>query len=923
MAAAGSGNAENGGASLISEIGDNRMRRGRGSFSSSSSSSVSSASDVDAHSLSSAQDSVASTLSEPEVMPSNGGGMGSSDSLGNGVGAAARGKPHKRALSDDAPRVVEQETPSTGQQLRKACDLCTKRKRKCNGQHPCSQCIETGVRNQCIYSPRLKSGRKKKVRIDGVLYDEGTYGGELALTGGGAGGGGRRHTVDPSAGLFSASAAVGLAGHVENFFLATYLRDFNRIVPLTTESSVTEGMLEVLSPAVSSRGLATANPIKQSESRRQAKLAVFWGVVAMGSRILGASDEATARYLGLMRNALRECFDCNDKEVVQAYLLLSTVETMRGNKAAGKRYLDHAHTMHNGNAMGPEGQLLKDRSEQDESLDLVFQIYDQPDGAVCGLNRSAAVGGEWMRDPRTANGSPSSAVDQMIAQAMAPPSESHSSPLKALKYLSTACGLSSEVFDPTNKCTTVKQYLGEMDSALKGAHSLFVATDLGECITGVMMVKIWGGVTVLMRSWGKLEDREIGLAQVEEGVGYALTRPGLFTFPMWWHALHCAAVTLAHFGRGDTYMRLRETFNKNTFPGTEMPSIDAYSPGSICPNLGGSCAKLGYWLQVRGSMCTEPEWKPHFANGKLSEASENAAYAAALDRSSKCDMKPNGKEVFASTGAPDHPPPTPMSGADLVDGSPLRAALDAGLSEIGAQLDDLSNLEMLGSTDLDLDLSAPLGADFDISQLIQEPENAEFEANGRFVVSEAANGGGAVHADREASQEACHANVAAGVATAVAAAAAGSGKSPVLPSPVAVPAFAAAPKVGSVANAMQIPRNLVASRGRAENAAGGGARGAVVVGELARTPSFGISGPAAVSSMLRMGGEGVPSAMASSGGDLSRQSSLDINTIMQMVNSDEELKQNEGGTPDAIDNALEYGDGPAKEIFGVDLSYTE
>lgn len=163
----------------------------------------------------------------------------------------------------------------------------------------------------------------------------------------------------------------------------------------------------------------------------------------------------------------------------------------RGNEAAGKRYLDHAHTMHNGNAMGPEGKLLRDRSEQDESLDLVFQIYDQPDGCVSGFNRSAAVG-DWRRNsssslsstsssPPTAGagagaglggggmtaGEPSSAVDQMIAQAMAPPSDSQSSPLKALKYLSTACGLSSEVFDPTNKCVTVKQYLGEMDAALK------------------------------------------------------------------------------------------------------------------------------------------------------------------------------------------------------------------------------------------------------------------------------------------------------------------------------------------------------------------------------------------------------------------------------------------------------------------------
>lgn len=103
--------------------------------------------------------------------------------------------------------------------------------------------------------------------------------------------------------------------------------------------------------------------------------------------------------------------------------------------------------------------------------------------------------------------------------------------------------------------------------------------------------------------------------------------------------------------------------SRSTFPGTEMPSIETYSPGSICPQLDGSCAKLGYWFQVRGTMCTEPEWKPQFANGKLSEASENAAYAAALDRGNKCDVNPmmssgmsNG--MFAPPGVPDQPPPS-------------------------------------------------------------------------------------------------------------------------------------------------------------------------------------------------------------------------------------------------------------------------
>ena len=156
-----------------------------------------------------------------------------------------------------------------------------------------------------------------------MLLDEGTFynGGvppEFALVPNPAGRGSvpsvAGYSIDGGAGRFSASGAVGFAGHMENFFLAAYLRDFNRMMPLTSESSVTEGMLEVLSPAVSLRGLAATSPIKQPESRRQAKLAVFWGVVAMGSRILGASDDATARYLMLMRTSLRECFDCNDKE---------------------------------------------------------------------------------------------------------------------------------------------------------------------------------------------------------------------------------------------------------------------------------------------------------------------------------------------------------------------------------------------------------------------------------------------------------------------------------------------------------------------------------------------------------------------------------------------------------------------------------
>lgn len=39
-----------------------------------------------------------------------------------------------------------------------------------------------------------------------------------------------------------------------------------------------------------------------------------------------------------------------------------------------------------------------------------------------------------------------------------------------------------------------------------------------------------------------------------------------------------------------------------------------------------------------------------------------------------------------------------------------------------------------------------------------------------------------------------------------------------------------------------------------------------------------------------------------------------------MASSDEELKEMKGESEDAMDAALAFGDGPAKELFGVELS---
>ncbi|CAM9201920.1 unnamed protein product, partial [Choristocarpus tenellus] len=100
-------------------------------------------------------------------------------------------------------------------------------------------------------------------------------------------------------------------------------------------------------------------------------------------------------------------------------------------------------------------------------------------------------------------------------------------------------------------------------SPTQGANSVFNRTNLSECITGIVTVKVWGGVTMVSKMCGKKDGDEVpGLEQVENGLEYALTRPGLMTFPLWWHAMHSGATVLAHYGRNNAYNRLREVYNK-------------------------------------------------------------------------------------------------------------------------------------------------------------------------------------------------------------------------------------------------------------------------------------------------------------------------------------------------------------------------
>lgn len=89
-------------------------------------------------------------------------------------------------------------------------------------------------------------------------------------------------------------------------------------------------------------------------------------------------------------------------------------------------------------------------------------------------------------------------------------------------------------------------------------------------------------------------------------------------------------------------------------------------------------------------------------------------------------------------------------------------------------------------------------------------------------------------------------------------------------------------------------------------------------GSLSREISNMFSGGGALSREVSFASKA--GSQVQGGEPLTYQSSLDINTIMQMASSDERLKQQEGQSEDAMDAALMFGEGPAKELFGVELN---
>jgi hypothetical protein len=69
------------------------------------------------------------------------------------------------------------------------------------------------------------------------------------------------------------------------------------------------------------------------------------------------------------------------------------------------------------------------------------------------------------------------------------------------------------------------------------------------------------------------------------------------TFPLWWHCIHCAIVTLHWHGRIALLQKLVAAYNKHTFPGTELPEINNMTADCVCQGESHLCKPYLTWLK--------------------------------------------------------------------------------------------------------------------------------------------------------------------------------------------------------------------------------------------------------------------------------------------------------------------------------------
>ncbi|KAG5180077.1 hypothetical protein JKP88DRAFT_349667 [Tribonema minus] len=418
------------------------------------------------------------------------GGAGADKAEAERGGSRKRSRSAEGALAGQPGAVLRASITEDCLIITKTCD---RMQRQCNAGQPCSTCVRLGL--ACTYSPDL------------LPLVEAVYHG----------------------GSFRAGPATGLVGRLENYFLASYLKDLHGFTPLACESIVVRGMMQAF------------------------------------------ADRAAA--------ALGACFDEPDVQVVRAYLLLGTLHSMLGNASKAKRYAHFSQTLHAGLA----GQMREDSSWLESECALLQTLIQ-------------AYGPRLLDSPDAMRKPPDNPEGIDVPQMSLMAQRGHvRSPINALRIMIGLQGFASKALDHRSTCAEVRHSLLLLEHAWDGVLAVITNSGLQDCVAVTAPQCLYHGITLVMQ--GRLA---MGVEHIERGINLAITRPGLVTFTIWWHCLHCAAITMAHLNRVDTYLRLKDVYDRHTHPGTQLPSLADYHAdcGSVCgPDQ--YCQQFRHWLERR------------------------------------------------------------------------------------------------------------------------------------------------------------------------------------------------------------------------------------------------------------------------------------------------------------------------------------
>ncbi|CAM9691341.1 unnamed protein product, partial [Ectocarpus sp. 6 AP-2014] len=333
-----------------------------------------------------------------------------------GTGAVAGGRQtNKRRTKEKKPTI------------RRSCDFCNGRKKKCDGDgvNRCSYCINK-KNPHCIYSPRRpQKPRARKVPAAPTPTTSTTTTTTIAPTtsrgggGGGAGGGGgllAEALVRPSLkrGRLGMSLATGLVGTQENAFLGDFFGCMG-FLPLTCQSTVREAMVRILfsndnngnkgfssstghtwprpvAPASAMMAtdeeqlyygggeggmsiVSTARPpvssMKQWEQQQQLSpsgpsTSMFWCAVALGALTQGRPVRSVAPYIRLANAALVGNEEGAFSDAARAWTLMAYLYGFCGDSAKFRNCQEQAERcFHDGRTEG------EDTSEEEEMRVLI------------------------------------------------------------------------------------------------------------------------------------------------------------------------------------------------------------------------------------------------------------------------------------------------------------------------------------------------------------------------------------------------------------------------------------------------------------------------------------------------------------------------------------------------------------------------